>query len=131
MNQKPQTILYIEDDADDRDLLTESMQKAAPGVTVVLVPDGLQAFSYLDRNVSQLPSLIILDLNLPLIDGSEVYDRLQADARFRDIPVVLFTSSEQPQDREQFERRGAPFISKPFNYAYMKDIVREMLSYCP
>ncbi|RYY95519.1 MAG: response regulator [Chitinophagaceae bacterium] len=131
MNPKPRTILYVDDDPDDRELLSELLRTEEPGVDVILAPDGIRAIEYLNATNSgaaERPALIILDINMPFIDGTELFRQLRSDDRFRNIPVLMYSSSENPSDRQHFQCQGAMFISKPDTLAYMRSIARVMLA---
>jgi len=125
-------VLIVEDDLDDQDLLEEAMSRANPSVQLKFMENGLSALEYLNslKDTRQpLPQLIILDLNMPYINGLQTYKKLQADAVLNNIPIVVFTSSQNPNDRELFERMGVLFLTKPYNFTNMNEIVQRMLLY--
>ena len=123
-------ILIVEDDLDDREILEESIGKADSSMQLKFTENGADALEYLcdlKNNKLPLPRLIILDLNMPYIDGLQTYKRLHADDVLNNIPVAVFTSSQNPNDKELFERMGIAFITKPYSLDKMNDIVRRML----
>ncbi len=93
-------ILLVEDNADDAALTLRALQRTKVATEVVHVTDGVQALAYLrrqgefsDRDRSQVPVLMLLDLKLPLIDGLEVLRQVRAEAATRRMPVVVLTTS--------------------------------------
>ena len=81
--------------------------------------NGEQAVARLDELKDQggeaQPDVVVLDLNLPQIDGTELLQHIRAIPRFADLPVVIFTSSDSPEDRRNAARLGAVYIRKPVN----------------
>ena len=123
----------MDDDADDRLFLSDAIVHIDPNVSIVEVENGIEAINYLNRAKGKrgsLPCLIVLDLNMPLLDGKQTYQRLKADPDFKEIPVVVFTSSENPNDEKLFRSLGVVLLSKPDNLAYMNNIAGDILSYC-
>src|SRR6266498_4711359 len=99
------TILLVEDNADDELLTLRALKANDIDNEVFVARDGVEALDFLfcmntyaDRDPHDLPSLILLDFNLPKMDGAEVLRRLRANARTRLIPVVMLTSSKEKQD---------------------------------
>jgi len=126
------TILFVEDDEDDRDLLSMAIQEINASAKLVFMENGLRALEYLNgvKQASQLPCLIVLDLNMPFLDGKETYQKIKEDLQLDEVPVVIFTSSSNPNDRELFSRQGVEFITKPDNFSMMNTIVVHMLDLC-
>jgi two-component system response regulator len=102
MNEK--IILLVEDNPSDEALTLRALSKNNIGNTVVVKRDGAEALDYLlaprsdPHRACALPQLILLDLNLPKVDGLEVLRRIRADARTRLLPVVILTSSREDTD---------------------------------
>src|SRR5947209_3614608 len=98
------TILFVEDDADDRDILAEVLHLINPAVNAVFAENGLRAVQYLEerKDRAQLPCLIVLDLNMPYLDGKETYKKIRNELHLDSVPVVIFTSSHSPNDRQHF-----------------------------
>lgn len=127
------TILYVDDDEDDRLFLSETIQQISPETKVVHAENGVQALQYLNGikdTPDQLPCLVVLDLNMPLLDGKQTYERIQKDPLLSKLPVVIFTSSQNPNDKAFFNRSGLTFVSKPLNISYMKTIAASFLNFC-
>src|SRR4051794_11085904 len=92
-------VLYAEDDNDDIEFVKEAFSQHSTDVELIAFPDGLEVLSYL-RNLPSdhpAPCLIILDINMPRLDGKETLIKLRNLHRYRDIPAILFTTSSQPR----------------------------------
>jgi CheY-like chemotaxis protein len=127
------TILYVDDDADDRDLLTDAIAHADPEVNVVLSENGLEALTYLEKlkeNGDIFPGLIILDLNMPYMDGKTTFEKLRSDKDMQGIPVVVLTSSEKGADKILFNSMGIAFHSKPTTVPGLELIANQMIRFC-
>ena len=127
------TILYVDDDEDDRLFLSETIQQISPGTKVVEAENGIQALQYLDElkhDSERLPCLVVLDLNMPLLDGKQTYERIHDDPLLHKLPVIILTSSQNPNDKAFFKKRGLELVLKPVNISYMNIIAKDFLSYC-
>ena len=113
------SILLVEDNSDDADLTLRALRSSRVPGEVVVARDGEEALDYLfDRGAlgHALPACLLLDLNLPKLDGLEVLRRLRADRRTCLMPVVILTASSAPQDIRAAYRLGAnSYICKPVN----------------
>jgi two-component system response regulator len=132
MNEK--IILLVEDNPSDEALTLRALRKNNISSTVVVKRDGAEALDYLqapqggaDRAFAPLPQLILLDLNLPKIDGLEVLRRIRADARTRLLPVVILTSSREDTDMVRGYGLGANgYVCKPVDFVQFADAVRQI-----
>jgi two-component system response regulator len=111
-------VLLVEDDQDHAFLVRRALADLADvAVTVEVAGDGEQALERLARGrfaPGGLPQLVLLDLKMPRLDGLEVLRRIRADEAARELPVVVLTSSENQEDREEALRAGATwFVCKP------------------
>ena len=125
-------VVYADDDPDDLELLTESFRNFASHVRVEIFADGVSALSYL-LNLTALepvPCLIILDINMPRLDGKECLKKIREADRLHDVPVVLFTTSISDRDKEFAARHNAGFITKPLSSAQMEIITHELIGHC-
>jgi CheY-like chemotaxis protein len=123
------TILYVDDDEDDRDFFSKAVRDVNPQVKIVFAENGMEALKYLDA-CSSLPCLMVLDINMPVLDGKETFQRVKKDSRLQNLPVVIFTSSQKPADKQLFNSMGVEFITKPANFAYMNSIASRMVRFC-
>lgn len=125
-------ILYADDDLDDLQLLEDAFTNYSSNVEMVTCRNGLQALAYL-KNLSPLeesPCLLILDINMPKMNGKEVLREIRSMERFRDIPVVLFSTSTHPADKEFALRYNAGFVTKPIDARQMGIIADEFIDHC-
>lgn len=117
-------ILLVEDNPDDEALTVRALRKNNLRNELVIARDGAEAIDYLfaegqhqGRNINQLPALILLDLQLPKIDGFGVLKRLRADQRTRFLPVVILTSSAEQEDIINAYNLGAnSYVRKPVDF---------------
>lgn len=118
-------ILLVEDNPDDEALTLHALQKNNLGNTVVVARDGVQALDYLfgsedsqpQMPAGTLPAVVLLDLNLPKINGLEVLRRIREHPRTKLLPVVLLTSSTEEEDRLQGYSLGAnSYVRKPVDF---------------
>lgn len=132
MNEK--IILLVEDNADDEELTLRALKKNNIQNEVVVARDGVEALDYLfgtgayaGRDTSNVPSVTLLDLKLPKVDGLEVLKRLRADERTKFLPVVILTSSKEDQDLLNGYKFGAnSYIRKPVDFAQFMEAVRNL-----
>ncbi len=116
-------ILLIEDNPDNQDLLSRQLERK--GYTVVCAEDGQ---SGLQLAFDAPPDLILLDLNLPLIDGWEIARRLKSDATTRSIPIMAVTAFSMPGDRKQALEAGCDeYATKPIDFPVIHGKVQELL----
>jgi CheY-like chemotaxis protein len=119
------TILLVEDNRQDEMLIMRALRKVNLANTVDVVRDGQQALDYLfregefaDRPAGDLPAAVLLDINLPRINGLDVLRRLRADSRTGRLPIVLLTSSDEERDRLVGYQEGAnSFVRKPLDFS--------------
>ena len=132
MNEK--MILLVEDNADDEELTLRSLRRAKIVNEVVITRDGAEAVDFIfgegvhaGRDLTLMPSLILLDLKLPMMSGIDVLKRLRADARTRRIPVVVLTSSSDDEDMLRSYDSGAnSYVRKPVAFNAFADAVTQL-----
>lgn len=128
------TILLVEDNPQDEKLTLRALRKVNLANQVDVVRDGQQALDYLfregefaARGGSELPTVVLLDINLPRVNGLDVLARLRNDARSRLLPVVILTSSDEEQDRLRSYESGAnSFVRKPLDFAEFAETVARL-----
>jgi CheY-like chemotaxis protein len=126
------TILVVEDDADQVVLLKRAFARANLVNPLKVARDGEEAVSYLskvleDGSRGQLPSLVLLDLNLPRRSGSEVLGWIRSEPRLSALPVIVLTSSSDPVDVERAYRLGAnSYVVKPVGFDGLLEIVKSI-----
>ena len=99
-------VLIVEDDIDDQLLFTETIHDIDPSYECACVGNGAEAISYLENTVT-LPSIILLDLNMPLMNGFDFLETIKKMENFRNLPVVIFSTSSAIQDMQRTKRLGA------------------------
>lgn len=127
-------ILLVEDSPDDEALTLRALKKNNISNQVVVARDGVEALDYLfatgtyaAREAPAKPQVILLDLNLPKLDGLEVLRRIRADQRTRLLPVVILTSSREERDRIEGYSLGAnSYIRKPVDFGQFTEAVRHL-----
>jgi len=122
-------VVFAEDDPDDVFLIDRALRRARPDLVTRAVRDGIELMEYLSAcDAAALPSLLFIDLNMPRMDGREVLRTLHGDARFRHLPVVVLTTSVEPQDRQQaMDLKAFAFISKPEAFKAMVAVLQSLL----
>ena len=135
MKGKAIKILLAEDDPDDRLLLQEALQEGRLANELTCVEDGEELLDYLHQRGkwaggAPRPGLILLDLNMPKLDGREALRAIKADPSLRQIPVVVLTTSKAEEDVLRSYDLGAnSFITKPVTFQSMVDLMRVLGSY--
>ena len=131
MDQMSKTILLVEDNPDDAKLTLRAFKRNNMLNPIVVARDGVEALDFLfargayAERAGKPPTLIILDLKLPRLDGLGVLKAVRGDDRTRLIPVVIMTSSKEEQDLVQGYSLGAnSYVRKPVDFAEFLEAVR-------
>jgi two-component system response regulator len=127
-------ILLVEDNPDDAELTKRAFEESKILSQIVVAPDGEQALnylfatgSYLDRDPRVMPDVVLLDLNLPKVDGLGVLHRMRSDIRTRRLPVVVLTSSNEESDIIRSYDLGAnSFVQKPVDFARFLNAAKQL-----
>jgi CheY-like chemotaxis protein len=129
-------ILLIEDSRADAKIIERALREQAVPHRLTVLPDGRQALDYLfgllddPAELDREPDLILLDLNLPGLDGHQVLGRIKADPRLRILPVVVLTTSCRDEDVIQTYQAGAnTYIPKPAEYSGYRHVVSALRTY--
>lgn len=131
------SILLVEDNPDDEALAIRAFNRHHIGNEVVVAHDGVEALDYLfgtgtyaDRDISIKPTVVLLDLKLPRLDGIEVLRRIRADERTRLLPVVVLTTSSEEQDMLDSYSLGCnSYIRKPVDFLQFSEAIRQLGMY--
>jgi CheY-like chemotaxis protein len=134
---KSVTILLADDDPDDRELTREAFEESKLANDLRFAEDGVEVFEYLDRtgkfagpDAAPRPHLLLLDLNMPRMDGREVLARLKSDPRYADIPVVVLTTSKAEEDvLRSYRLAAASYITKPVTFESLVRVVQALGRY--
>jgi CheY-like chemotaxis protein len=110
-------ILIADDDPEDQELLKEALLEQSPDTSLQVVGNGQEVLSYLSACADvDLPCLLVLDFKMPVFNAAEVLERLQKDARYRPIPKVVWSTSNQPEYINScLEKGAAEYFTKPNN----------------
>lgn len=124
-------VLYADDDSDDRLWVSDACQSLQVALQMRFVENGRQALEYLEAaSVKEIPSIIVLDLNMPELDGRQTLKRLKANPRYKNIPVVIVTTSASKMDKEICERLGAAlYLTKPYTHQEWQNIIQQLTPY--
>ncbi len=133
----PLEILLVEDNPNDAELAIRALKKRNLSNNLIHVQDGQAALdflfctgAYVDRDGSQLPKVVLLDLKLPKVDGITVLRRLRADPRTKLLPIVVLTSSREERDVIETYQLGAnSFIVKPVDFENFSEAVSNLGMY--
>jgi CheY-like chemotaxis protein len=131
--EQPVTILLVEDDPGHARLIELNLRRALISNEIVTLSDGQQAVDYLFKEhtyagaAHALPLLLLLDLNLPRLDGYQVLTRLKVDARTRHIPVIILTTTDEPYEIERCYALGCNiYLTKPVEYEQFAEAMRKL-----
>jgi two-component system response regulator len=125
-------ILLVEDNPDDVALTLRALKTHNITNDVIVAQDGVKALAYLfgatgSAGVEELPAVVLLDLNLPRVNGMEVLQRIRADERTRLLPVVILTSSDEERDVVDGYSLGAnSYVRKPVDFVEFTEAARQL-----
>ncbi len=130
-------ILVVEDNPSDQALLLRALKKCGITNPVVVAKDGLEAIQWLFafgrfefRDPADLPAMVLIDLNLPKVDGLDVLRRMRSDYRTKLIPVAIFTSSIDEQDLINGYSLGAnSYVRKPVEFLKFSRAIEQLVKY--
>jgi two-component system, response regulator len=130
-------ILMVEDNPNDEELTLHELRKYHLANRIHVVRDGQEALDYVfctgryaNRQITDQPSVILLDIKLPYVDGLEVLRRVKQDERTRTVPVVMLTSSREERDLVESYRLGVnSYIVKPVDFDQFKESARTLGMY--
>ena len=133
------TILLVEDNPDDRELMRLAFAEVEISHNLIIVSNGIEALNYLlgegslsldSYELTTLPVLIILDINLPQISGIEVLRRIRAHPKTKILPVVIISSSDEPQDLIDSYINGCnSYIRKPIHFTQLQNFAKQIGTY--
>jgi CheY-like chemotaxis protein len=128
---EPVEILLVEDDPGDVLMTREALAESKVLNNLTVVSNGEEALRYLLQEGEYAgavrPDLVLLDLNLPRVDGREVLARVKADERLRTIPVVILTTSEAEEDvLRSYQLHANAYVTKPVDFESFVDVIRQV-----
>lgn len=126
------TILWADDDYDDLQMMREILLRNKRDFEIVEVHNGKEAIEWLKKakEKSDLPCLIILDINMPVLDGKETLSILKNTNGYKDIPVVIFTTSESELDKLYCKKFNTEMITKPPTFSTLNTALDKLLKLC-
>jgi CheY-like chemotaxis protein len=125
-DSEPITVLLVEDDPGDVVLIQEAFEYNKVRNLLHVVGDGVAALEYL-RSAEIRPDLILLDLNLPRMDGREVLAAVKSDPALRTIPVVVLTTSKAEEDiLRSYDLHANAYVTKPVDFTRFIEVVRQI-----
>jgi len=131
MTTSKHTIVYAEDDLDDLFIVKQAFEKH-DHIQVVHAPDGKKALLTLEEMLLQniLPCLVILDINMPIMNGRETLQEIRRHPRLTNLSVVLFSTSNSSSDAEFARKHDAVLITKPIEYSDLEKIAAAFVEQC-
>jgi CheY-like chemotaxis protein len=127
----PKIILHIDDDQDDRYLVGQAIKNIDPSIILREAQDGKKAINFLNQAklFGDLPCLIILDINMPIMDGYDTYKEISKDDVLSSIPIVIFTTSHHSNELSYWKNNNIEIVSKPASFEEFTNSVRRILGY--
>lgn len=132
MNPDIRTVLCVDDDPDDRDMVSLTINDLDTSLKVITAADGMEALTYLSlaKKEDKLPCLVILDINMPRMNGRQTLAAIRMDQQLSKMPVVVFSTSNNPEDQQWCEDFGVELVKKPSTMFHMQDQFKRLLSHC-
>ncbi|MER3464295.1 MAG: hypothetical protein C4329_07680 [Chitinophagaceae bacterium] len=128
MNKK--FILYADDDSDDVTWVSEACKNLDLNWDIAFVSNGREVMEFLHETQTHTPSLVVLDLNMPEMDGRQTLQQIKNSDLYKNIPVVIVTTSGNKMDKEVCKRLGASlYLTKPDSYREWQDVVLQLQSF--
>lgn len=133
-NQTPSKILLIEDDDDHAELVKIAMESNNGGNQLNRVRNGVEGLAYLNQESpyedAERPDIILLDLNMPMVNGQEVIQRVKANDDLRSIPIIVLTTSNAEQDRVRaYESNANSYLVKPIDFSSFREMIADLERY--
>lgn len=131
-NATKHIILYAEDDKDDLELVKDAFSQYGDQIEIHHGQDGREALQVLQNLIAKdtAPCLIILDINMPGMDGRQTLIQLKQSEKTRHIPVVMFTTSNSRLDKDFAVKWGADFITKPLKFGEVVSLADDFIRRC-
>jgi CheY-like chemotaxis protein len=119
-------ILYVDDDPEDIDIFIEAVKENDRSIKCLVAQNGNQAMDILCSDL--LPDVVFLDINMPVINGKAVLAEIRKDNRFKDMPVVMYSTTIHPSEREEYKKMGADhFLIKHTHFQDLCDSLAVIL----
>ncbi|MVM32498.1 response regulator [Spirosoma sp. HMF4905] len=127
--KKMYNILVVDDDPDDQLFIRMAFERVSVRYRIQLASNGLEGLGCIENN-PVLPELILLDLNMPFLDGFEMLDHLKGSSRYRHVPIVILTTSDHQEDIDKAYALGAnSFLTKPSDFDGLNALAQNLHVY--
>lgn len=118
-------VLLVEDDEDNRDLVSFVLARSKMDVNLVIAENGQEA---VDKAFASPPNLILMDMQMPVMDGWQAVPILKADSRTKDVPVIAFTAQAKPEDKQRAREMGcSDYYTKPMDPEELLALIKKYL----
>jgi CheY-like chemotaxis protein len=125
-------VLFVDDDLEDLQLIREVLDDISQAYEVEEAHNGLEALECLEKGqeAGSLPCLIVMDINMPVMDGKRALSIIKSSEGLQKIPIVLFTTSVSEADQNFCKRYGVEMITKPPSYTALQQVVKRLMGAC-
>ena len=132
MPASPNVVLFVDDDTDDREMVSNIIYEIDPSFKVVHAENGIEAIEYLSKAkiTGDFPCLVILDLNMPKMDGRKTLAEIKKDEQLSIVPLVILSTSGSSVDKIYCAHHGVELVTKPSDLLGIHNEVKRLLQYC-
>ena len=124
-------IIFADDDADDLELITSFFKQYNRNINVLEFKDGKEVLKFLDDfAINAMPILIVLDINMPRLNGKETLAAIRKNPKYQFIPVVIYTTSSSNVDEDFCRQFGASWVSKSPTIEGVKQVAKVLAEFC-
>lgn len=121
-------ILTVDDDVEDYEFFCEAIKEIDSSIVILKASNGHEALEILDSQILK-PDYIFLDINMPLMDGKVCLQEIKKNERFKDIPVIMYSTSNNKAEIRQYKLMGANFLVKPDRFTQLVKSLNFILGY--
>ncbi|NNF20189.1 MAG: response regulator [Flavobacteriaceae bacterium] len=123
------TVALADDDEDDRLLFEDAINELKIKTNLLLFNNGLELMKYLKKPDAELPHVLFLDLNMPVMDGMRCLDEIRRDSRLKNLSVAIYSTSSSEKDIVETYVRGANiYLTKPSDFKKLQNAIQKILS---
>ena len=126
LDKKKVTVFIADDDEDDRDIFMEVITDVVPHADVTVAKNGIELMGLLSA-ATAIPDVIFLDLNMPLMNGQECLDKIRANGKLKNIPIIIYSTSNSREHIDETFKKGATFyFPKPTSFKDLKQMISKL-----